>query len=117
MERGDVDEAELDGEEALRLVRHDEGVWGTFLPLTVLARAALARGHDRRAGLLWGAVEAENERAPNRVWQDRRAERAGGLLGETEPGFVEGVAEGRQFDLWDAVAIALGELELPQTEP
>jgi predicted ATPase/class 3 adenylate cyclase len=117
VERDDLDGAERDGEEALRLVRRDEGVWGTFQPLTVLARAALARGHDRRAGLLWGAVEAENERTPNRVWQDRRAERAARLVGETDPAFVEGVAEGRQLDLWDAVAIALGELELPQTEP
>jgi predicted ATPase/class 3 adenylate cyclase len=109
VDRGDLDEAERDGDEALRLVRRDESPWGTFLPLTALARAALARGHHRRAGLFWGAVEAENERAPNRAWERRRAERAGPLLGETDPEFIAGVAEGRKLELWDAVAIALGE--------
>ena len=116
-DRGDVEEAERAGDEALRLVRRDESPWGTFLPLSALARAALARGHQRRAGLFWGAVEAENERAPNRAWEHRRAERAGPLVGETDPEFIAGVAEGRQLDVWDAVAIALGELEPPQTEP
>jgi non-specific serine/threonine protein kinase len=116
LDRGDIEEAERAGAEALRLVRQDESRPWTFLALTALARAALARGHDRRSGLVWGAVEAENERAPNRAWQRRRLERAGLLLSDADPEFVAAVAEGRQLDFWDAVAIALGELE-PQTVP
>ena len=117
LDRGDVDEAEQLGDEALRLVRRDEGRWGTFGPLTALARAARARGNLRRAGVLWGAVEAENERAPSRAWLRWRAERAGPLLDETDLEFSAAVREGRQLEIWDAVAIALGELELPQTVP
>ena len=117
LERGALDDAERDLEEALRLVRPDESRVGTFLPLTALARVALERGDLRRAGLLWGAVEAEHEQAPNRRWQRRRAERAGPLLVAAHPEFVSGMREGRQLEFWDAVAIALGELEPPQTVP
>jgi predicted ATPase/class 3 adenylate cyclase len=117
LDRNDIEEAERAGAEALRLIRLDESRPGTFLALTALARAALARGLRRRAGLVWGAVEAENERAPNRAWQRRRLERAGALLSDTDPEFVAAVTEGRQLDFWDAVAIALGELEPPQTVP
>jgi predicted ATPase/class 3 adenylate cyclase len=117
IERGDVDEAARAGDEALRLYRRDEASWGAFMPLTALARTALARGDDRRAGVYWGAVEAEKERAPNRAWWQRLAERAGPLLDEAGPEFLTGVEEGRQLDIWDAVAVALGELEPPQTEP
>ena len=45
------------------------------------------------------------------AWERRRAERAGQLLHETDPEFVAGVQEGRQLDVWDAAAIALGEDE------
>ena len=117
LDRDDVDEAERLGDESLRLIRSDEGRRATFGPLTALARAARARGHLRRAGALWGAVEAENERAPSRAWLLWRTERAGPLLNETDPRFGAGVKEGRQLEIWDAVAIALGELELSQTEP
>ena len=116
LDRGDVEEAERQSSEALSLVRLDEGRWGTFMPLTALARVALARGAARRAGLLWGAVEAENERSPNRVWELRRTERAATLLDERDSEFVAGVETGRRLDLWDVVAIALSEDE-PQTEP
>jgi tetratricopeptide (TPR) repeat protein len=117
VERGDLDEAGRAGDEAVRLIRPDESSRGMFLALTALARAALARGHHRRAGLLWGAVEAENERAPNRAWHGRRTERAGPLLSERDPEFSAGVEQGRRLDFWDSVAIALGELEPPQTVP
>ena len=102
LDRGDFEEAERAGDEALRLVRRDESSWATFLPLTALARAALARGHHRRAGLFWGAVEAENERAPNRVWVRRREERAGPLLGETDLEFIAGVADRRHHHRADS---------------
>jgi non-specific serine/threonine protein kinase len=116
LERGDLDDAQRDAEEALRLIRRDEGRGTALHPLTALARLALMQGDPRRAGLLWGASQAEYERAPNPWWQRRRAECAGPLLDEEDPGFMEGVEEGRQLDLWDAAAIALGEVE-PQTEP
>ncbi|MGH3136533.1 MAG: ATP-binding protein [Gaiellaceae bacterium] len=117
VDRGELDGAELNGQEALRLIRQDESRMGTFLPLTVLARVALARRDLRRAGLLWGALEAETGRSPDRIWQRVRPERAGPLLDETHAGFLSALEEGRELELWDAVALALGELEPPQTVP
>jgi predicted ATPase/class 3 adenylate cyclase len=117
LDRRDFDEAERDSDESLRLVRQDEGRWGTFPPLTLLARVALARAEHRRAGLMWGAVEAEADRAPNRAWERRRAEYAGPLLEEGDQEFLAGVNEGRQLDVWDAAAIALGEDDAAQTVP
>ena len=53
-----------------------------------------------------GAVEDEgpHNRAPE-------------LAQARQPGFAEAKNRGRLLDTWDAVAIALGELELPQTVP
>ena len=117
LDRGDIDEAERDAPEALRLVRQDESPQGVLSPLTALARVALARGEPGRAGLLWGAVEAESQRAPSRAWERVRAERAGPLLHERDAEFLAGVEEGRRIDIWDAVAIVLGEEEPAQAVP
>lgn len=118
LDRGDLGEAEQDGGEALRLARQDEARWGTLMPLTALARVALARGEHRRAGLLWGAVEAETERGPSLAWHRTRTQRAGPLLDHTDQEFLVALEEGRRLELWDAVAIALGEDELEaQTVP
>jgi ATP/maltotriose-dependent transcriptional regulator MalT len=117
VERAELDDAERDSVEALRLIRGDEGRPGSFLPLTVLARVELARGRARRAGLLWGAVEAETTRTSQPFWRRVRAERAGPLLTEVDPVFLSALDEGAELEFWDAVAIALGELEPPQTVP
>jgi tetratricopeptide (TPR) repeat protein len=111
LDRGDVDEAERDGREALRLIRVDENRAVALLPLTVLARVALEQGELRRAGLLWGAVEAEGEQAPDQWWRGRSYEPTRSLLDEHEPEFVAGVEDGRRLDLWEAAALALGEVE------
>jgi predicted ATPase/class 3 adenylate cyclase len=117
LERGDIDSAERDADEALRIVRQDEGAQEVLPQLMALARVALTRGGSRHAGLLWGAVEAENERAPDRHWLRGRAEWAEPLLGQADPEFLAGVEEGRRLDVWDAVAIALDEDERGQTVP
>jgi predicted ATPase/class 3 adenylate cyclase len=117
LDRNDLDEAERDGREGLRIVREQENrQWALWL-MSALARVALARRQHELAGILWGAVEAETERVPSGSWQARRGEMAGALLEEMTPEFVAGVAEGRGLDLWDAVALALGEEDDPQTEP
>ena len=117
VDRGDLDTAALNSKEAVHLILQDESKRRTFLPLTVLARIDLARRDVRRAGLVWGALEAEAERAPDRVWQRVRPEYARQLLRETDPEFLTALEEGRRLDLWDAVALAIGELEPPQTVP
>jgi predicted ATPase/class 3 adenylate cyclase len=111
LDRGAVDDAERDALESLRLHRPEQNRPGVFGCLTSLARVALARDHKHRAGLLWGAVEANLERSPGEGQQRWYVEAPAALTGEVDPEFVAGVGEGRSVDLWDAVAIALGEKE------
>ena len=74
----------------------------------------MRRGDPGRAGVLWGSVEAELERNPTRF--DPRLH-GGELLRVRDPRFTAAVDHGRRLDLWDSAAIALEELEMPQTEP
>jgi hypothetical protein len=109
LDRNDLEEAERDGRDGLRIVREQENrQWALWL-MGALARAALARGETERAGLVWGAVQAEIERVPYGSWQARQGEQAPDLLAESGPGFLESVERGRELDLWHAAAIALGE--------
>ena len=78
-----------------------------------LAQVALAREDLDRAGVLWGAVSAHDER----MWGVHAIRGAEEMREETRPEFLAAFDRGRELELWDAVAIALGELELPQTEP
>ena len=64
--------------------------------------------------MLWGAGEKEAERL--RAWAEERGKRGGALLEEARPEFAGAFHRGRDLDLWDAVAIALGE-EVDQTVP
>ena len=117
LDRDDLAEAERDGREGLRIVRDQENrQWALWL-MSALARAALARGETGRAGIVWGAVRAETERVPSGSWQARQAEQASDLLAATGSRFLAAVEQGRQLDLWDAAAIALGEDEAAQTVP
>ncbi len=105
LRRGDLDEAEREGRVALEMERAQENRLWAMYTLAGLAQVALARGDLERAGLLWGAADAEGASIPR--WADERARRAGPLLDEEEEPFV--AARDRALDLWDAVAIALDE--------
>ena len=117
---GRLDEAEVQGRTALVIEREQENRQWAVHTLSGLAQVALARGELRRAGILWGAAEAEAHRHPGLGFPARPGSniaRGGALAEENRPEFVGAVAAGTQLELWDAAAIALGELELPQTEP
>ncbi|MFO7571318.1 MAG: hypothetical protein R6W48_01785, partial [Gaiellaceae bacterium] len=107
--REDLDEAERDGRAALAMEREQENRLWTVYTLAGLAQVALARGDADRAGLLWGA--AEREGASFTSWDEERANRGGALIEETQPSFLAAFERGGQLNLWDAVAIALGEDE------
>jgi predicted ATPase/class 3 adenylate cyclase len=115
--RGELSEAEQNSQQALRLIREDDDRVGTYVALTVLARVTLARADRRGAGLLWGALEGESAQSPHGIWLRVRADYAGPLLDETDPEFLTAVEDGKALDIWDAVALALGEQETPQTVP
>ena len=76
--RGDLDEAERTGAEALRLEReHGNRHWALY-SLTALARVALARRDPERAGLYWEAVEVGGSAVPLGAWETSRIELADG---------------------------------------
>jgi predicted ATPase len=109
LDRGDLEEAERTGLEALRLEWEQENRHWALYALTGLARVALARGEQEQAGLLWGAVEAESERARYGSWDAARAVVSGALATAAGPEFAVGRAHGRGLDLWDAAAVALDD--------
>jgi predicted ATPase/class 3 adenylate cyclase len=114
MRRGDLDEAERQGLAALALNLEEEHAAPTAITnVAGLARIALARDDLELAGVLWGAVSRQGEEKfgiQMRRWADALRE-------ERRPAFLAAVARGRELDLWDAAALALGEEKPPQTEP
>jgi predicted ATPase/class 3 adenylate cyclase len=107
LRRGDLDEAEREGRAALRLEREQENRLWAMYTIAGLARVAHARGELEQAGMLWGAVNAEAAALPR--WPAERGRRGGELVDESRPEFLAACERGRELDLWDAAAIALGE--------
>jgi predicted ATPase/class 3 adenylate cyclase len=78
-----------------------------FYGLTLIAWFAAAEGHAEDAGRLWGALEAEAERAPVGQWELDRDDYAPHVVSAT-PDFGRGFKEGRGLSLDEAVQRALG---------
>jgi predicted ATPase len=114
--RGDLEVAERLARAALAIYAAQESRGWCVNTLGGLAQVVLAQGDLERAGLLWGATSAEGERHPG-PWEARKARWAGALVREDRLEFLTAVERGRELDLWDAVAIALGEDEPAQTVP
>jgi predicted ATPase/class 3 adenylate cyclase len=77
-----------------------------------LALAARVLAQQRRvvdAGVLWGAVEAEEQRGRVGQWESDRAEYADPLLAYASPEFEEGRAEGHHLSLDEGVQRFLAE--------
>jgi predicted ATPase/class 3 adenylate cyclase len=79
--------------------------------LALLARGAAEDGRLERAGVMWGAVEAEEERGMVGQWEGEREVYAAPVLAHTDANgdFERGRAEGRGLSLDDAVGIALAD--------
>ena len=75
--------------------------------LALLARVAFDRDQLERAGLLWGAIEAEEERGRIGQWEADRDEIGDVLLSRPDPDFERGREEGRRLALDEAVERAL----------
>jgi predicted ATPase len=75
--------------------------------IATLAGLAVRTGRLERAGRLWGALEAEAERAPVGYWEQDRDEVAEEVVCD-DPAFERGREAGRDLSLDDAVAYALG---------
>ncbi len=107
LRRGDLEQAEQEGQTALRLEREQENRLWALYTIAGLAQVALARGDLQRAGILWGAAEAEGERLPR--WVNERGKRGSALLEQDDLAFAAARETGRRLDIWDAAGLALGE--------
>jgi predicted ATPase/class 3 adenylate cyclase len=76
--------------------------------LALLARVAAEAGDIERAGLLWAAVELEEQAGPIGQWEDKRDSHATALLTHAGGAFDRGLARGRRMTLDEIVAAALG---------
>ena len=71
--------------------------------LALLARVDAEQGRHDRAGLLWGAVEAEEQRGRIGQWEDERDTYETHILVHAGPDFARGREEGRRLSLDEAV--------------
>jgi predicted ATPase/class 3 adenylate cyclase len=116
LERGDLAAAESWAREGLAVAAEEESALSALYATAQIARAARERGDVELAGELWGAVCSEGEQMAG--WEERRPDVGASLLDETRPEFLGAYERGRRLELWDAVAIALGEDEVEgQTVP
>jgi tetratricopeptide (TPR) repeat protein len=107
-------EAETYGRQALELSRSIGDRIAMTYELAVLALAARAGGHDKRAGRLWGAIEAEEARTFLGQWPAHREDYATRILLPHSPQLEQGREQGQRLTLDEAVAYAL-EASPPNT--
>ena len=79
--------------------------------LALTARAAAEEGDDALAGTLWGAIEAEAERAPIPAWQHDRAQTRRAGPGSRGSNFETARVEAHELGLEDAVTLALRSVD------
>ena len=92
-----------DSLERSRQIGHRKGVIGALATLAWIARTA---GDIERAGLLWGALEAEERRAPIPWALDREAWEAR-VSADAGPEFERARRAGSVLSLDEAVTLAL----------
>ena len=88
-------EAERFGHDALEVAHRIGDRQHRIYLLALHARSAATDSDSRRAGLLWGAVEAEERRGLVGQWEDERELYAAPVLAHAGPEFEAGRMEGR----------------------
>jgi predicted ATPase/class 3 adenylate cyclase len=106
-EQDQMQKAEDSARKALRVAESLSDRRGMIYAVATLAQFFTAGGQLERSGLLWGALEAEAERAPVGAWERVRVEAAETIIRE-EPEFARGREEGRGLSFDDVVQYALG---------
>ena len=109
LELGRPDRAEVAVREALQLMAQIGDRQMIVFTLARLARIASESGRAEEAGLVWGAIEAEEERAPMGAWAKERARLAAPVLALSGPEFERGLREGQLLSLDEAIDHALAE--------
>jgi predicted ATPase/class 3 adenylate cyclase len=116
LEGGTTEAAGAAGRRALPLARQLRDERLVFRTLTGLAVVAARQGDLDTAGRLWGLVLEELPRAAIRR-PEAMYELAAPIADLTDDRFLAAVEVGRSSTIEEAVALALGELEPPQTVP
>jgi predicted ATPase len=109
-ELGRLDEGGAAARESLRTAVVIDGRQSIAWALGLLAREAAARGLDRRAGMIWGGIEAEVARGLQvEDWEEDRVELLRMITKQSEAAFDEGVLEGHALSLAEVVELGLAE--------
>jgi predicted ATPase len=104
---GGVEEAEPLAREALALWRELDDRFGRVFGLALLAWVAAERSNPERAGMAWGAIEAEEDRGPIGAWEQWRENYLSRLSPVAGPQFERACAAGHALSLDEAVEYAL----------
>ena len=107
-ELGRTEDAEPDARKAVELAMACGDRQWVVYSLSLLAWGAGLRGDATRAGLLWGAAEAERDRAPLGQIEAEFGKYAARVLIADGPEFSRAREEGRRLSLERAVEEALG---------
>jgi hypothetical protein len=104
---GRVDEAEIYGRESLEISLTIASRRGLVFGLAALAVAARVRHDVERAGTLWGAIEAEEERSFLGSWPTYREWYASVVLSPPSDELDRALEDGRRMTLDEITEYAL----------
>jgi predicted ATPase/class 3 adenylate cyclase len=107
LELGKREDAARLARQALGLARQISERMDSVYLLAILARIAAESGQLERAGFLWGAVEAEEQRGKVGQWEDERETYAAPVLAHSGPEFERGREEGRRLSFDEGIERAL----------
>jgi predicted ATPase len=105
------DEGERLGREALGLAHQIGDRMHTIYLLALLAWNAIEEGRLKRAGFLWGAVEAEEQRGAVGQWESERDQFVARMVAFEEQDFEEERERASRSTAAEAVDYALGSLD------
>ena len=108
LEEGRPEEAEPAAREALELLVTTGDPHATVFALARVARVAAELGRTEQAGLIWGAIEAEEGRRSLGGWAKERDRLGEPILAHADEAFERGRKRGQSLELEQAVAVALG---------
>jgi tetratricopeptide (TPR) repeat protein len=107
LDLGRVVEAEAPARESLAPAGEINDRQGIVYALALLASVAAEKHDLARAGRLWGALEAEEERGPIGQWESERETYAARVLARRGPELERSRQEGRRLSLKAAINDAL----------
>ena len=107
LELGRTSDADACARESLEIMSEIGDRQMVIFTLARVARIAAETGQPGRAGLLWGAIEAEEGRSPMGAWAKERDRLGAPVLVHDGPDFEHGREQGRLLSFDEGVEAAL----------